>query len=202
MIHPTNDHDYVLKGSEILKTTLSFRLQREIPPPNTETHCDNSSIISRTLRNSRSLRDSDTSKIHYQAEDRVYKCMSSRELGEELTDVATQTDDGGRRRRMKLEYGNKRVELSREELSPPPSVTSSEGLDGVRTAVDFRPFNQTAGNECSSWRIKAYQRLMQLISCGLSDSIRCCNSIEHVRHKEFLRRLPFGRGVGHNKLRL
>lgn len=166
LIQPTNDHDYILKGSELPQTSLTVRSLQQT----NDTH--DSSTHSRRMKNqSWSSFENSTASSLKNNEYRVYKCESSRELGGKLADMSTQTEDKRRRSRsLREDYVNKSVELSREELSP-PSMTSSEGLDGVsRSGAVDRPsaVDLTAENECTSGRIKHSRvlNLMQLITCG------------------------------------
>ncbi|KAL3521046.1 hypothetical protein ACH5RR_019195 [Cinchona calisaya] len=199
LIHPTNDHDYILKGSELPQTSTTVRSLQQT----NETH--DSSAHSRRKKNQSwsSFDNSAAINSFKNNEYRVYKCESSRELGgSRQADMATQTDDKRRRRSMSLkeEHCNKSVELSREELSP-PSMTSSEGLDGVSgsVAVDRRAIvvHRTAENECNIGRIKPSRvfNLMQLITCGSSIAVKDHGSMKKKVKMGYLMGMKCGNTV-------
>ncbi|KAM7522235.1 hypothetical protein LguiA_012137 [Lonicera macranthoides] len=192
-IYPAHGQEYVLKGSELLDGALiskpvepissSFRLSS---PDNQKSAEDSDSpVITRRRNQSWSAID-----LH---EYKVYKAESPAEsAGRAAADASTQTDDKRRRRRAireieeennkeKIEerYRNESTELSRDEISPPPSDSSPETLESLMKAdgrlvirsgeVNDEPplTNQQVG------RMKASSVLMQLISCG-SISFRDC----------------------------
>lgn len=197
-IYPVDGGEYVLKGSEILETG-SKSLETSSPdfPPAGRNRPRNQSWGSIDLH-----------------EYKVYKAESTRE-----SDASTQTDDK-RRRRIRAAIKEEEIEdvgdgtvkeerdkvgqsteLSREEISPPPSDSSPETLESLikadgrlilaassstittslskasMQALDqddhqSRKVNQTAGN-CPSGKMKAPSVIMSLISCG-SLSFRDC----------------------------
>lgn len=130
---------------------------------------------------------------------KVYKTEPTSESNLKLAaDASTQTDDKRRRRRqVKVEdehvekhesqsqreispelSENQSVELSRDEISPPPSDSSPETLetlmkaDGRLILCPEENSNRTVENYPSG-RMKASTVLMQLISCG-SISFKDC----------------------------
>ncbi|XP_057979475.1 protein SOSEKI 5-like [Malania oleifera] len=182
IIHPVYGHEYVLKGSELLESSSSFRFYKPLPvqDPPLESNdygadCD-SPIIIRRRNQSWSSFDP--------REGKVYRAESSGDFAGKAADAATQTDDRRLRSRRAVRdedevYGNgNSTELSREDISPPPSSSSPEvssdvaNVDGVvnrsRVVVDESADirNQTAGSDRPSGRMKASAVLMQLISCG------------------------------------
>lgn len=147
---------------------------------------------------------------------KVYKTEPNSESFQRLAaDASTQTDDKRRRRRpVKVEeedeeknhcqesYENPSTELSREEISPPPSDSSPETLESLMKA-DGRLIlcsgssnddisHRTADNYPSG-RMKASTVLMQLISCG-SISFKDCGPA-NVKDQGFSL-------IGHYKTRL
>lgn len=129
---------------------------------------------------------------------KVYKTDSSSDSSAKAAaaDASTQTDEKHRRRRRAAreeEKGEKETEevhgesnptpsteLSREEISPPPSDSSPETLESLMKA-DGRLIISEAANanrtaeSFPSGRMKASAVLMQLISCG-SISFKDCGA--------------------------
>ncbi|RVX13880.1 hypothetical protein CK203_010284 [Vitis vinifera] len=108
---------------------------------------------------------------------KVYKDDPATEHAGKAMDAATQTEDKRRRRRTAIEEGKEAeyghststTELSREEISPPLSNTSSEEAPVGQSSVaapsaDIR--NQAAENDRPSGRMKASAVLKHLIRCG------------------------------------
>ncbi|CAK9179240.1 unnamed protein product [Ilex paraguariensis] len=174
LIHPINGHEYVLKGSELLLSSMSFRsyetassvMDKDLSGENFD------SSISARRRKNQSWSSIETPHYEY----RVHTAESSQELaGKVSADVGTQTGDEKRRRRRsgREEYEERKqsvTELNKEELSP-PSVSASESVEGVSGLRDVNGSESvrdpTVDNGCSgrSGRMKAYRTLMQLISC-------------------------------------
>lgn len=198
LIQPTNDRDYILKGSELLH---SSPIVRSLQPTKNDAH-DSSSYSRRKENRSWGSFDNSTASSFKNNEYRVYKCESSRELGGKLADMATQTEDKRRlSRSLREEYFNKSVELCREELSP-PSMPSSEGLDGVSgsRAVERCPGvddRRTAENGCTSGRIKPSRvlNLMHLITCGSSIAVKDRGSMKKKERRGYLMGVKFGSTV-------
>lgn len=150
---------------------------------------------------------------------KVYKTESVGEsAGKAAADASTQTDDKRHRRRVVREERDDKVqgqsqqevlqihsqstELSRGEISPPPSDSSPETLESLMKA-DGRLVICTNGASdeglhrtaevCPGGKMKASSVLMQLLSCG-SISFRDCGSTA-VRGEGFSL-------IGHYKARL
>ncbi|KAM7492077.1 hypothetical protein LguiA_034998 [Lonicera macranthoides] len=172
LIHPTNGHEYVLKGSELHQNSLSFISDTTASSTQTPPETNDSSQASNFPRTARRKNQSWSSFDNPQ-EYRVYKSESSRDLAGKFTDAATQTVEQRKRGLESAEHDNYRVELSRGELSPPPSNSSSEGLDGVSGSRDIDRSadtrDRTVSDEHPSGRMKASLVLKQLISCGSFD---------------------------------
>ncbi|XVF20121.1 hypothetical protein REPUB_Repub11eG0171000 [Reevesia pubescens] len=187
-IYPSHGQEYVLKGSEILDhsinpqsleiTSSSFRLPK---PPEFQSSENDHDLPSIRRRRNQSWSSID---LH---EYKVYKAESSSESTRRLAaaDASTQTDDMRRRRKpvvkeeieelesqsQELEQ-NQTTELSREEISPPPSDSSPETLESLmKTDGQLRLCNGGGSNEdnlnrtaesCPSGRMKASSVLMQL----------------------------------------
>lgn len=186
-IYPSQGQDYILKGSEILDHSAAAT-----PGPSEN---DSESPVVITRRRNQSWSSIDLNEY------RVYKSESLGDsAGKIAADASTQTDDKRRRRRAvreeeeeenngieieEAETGGERVphvtchnhstELSREEISPPPSDSSPETLGtlmkvdgrlGLRSSVPAKE-NLTA-DSCpgASGRMRASSVLLQLLSCG------------------------------------
>ncbi|KAK9283634.1 hypothetical protein L1049_011884 [Liquidambar formosana] len=134
-IHPYHGHEYVLKGSQLLETSLSFR-SYETVSPESQPETNNSGEGSRfpaTIRTRNQSWSSFDSREY-----RVYKTTKPAGdlAGKSEADAATQTGDERRQRETAAEedeglYGRATSELSREEISPPPSSCSTENLQPV-----------------------------------------------------------------------
>ena len=193
-IYPTQAQEYILKGSEILDHSPNPRpsetaSSRSLRPPSEETRkSDDESdfpVINRRRNQSWSSIDLN--------EYRVYKSESFGEsAGKVAADASTQTDEKRRRRRATreekaLELEGERIpqttELSRDEISPPPSDSSPETLEtlmkedgrlllGTSGTNKEENANLTADNYPSG-RMKASSVILQLLSCG-SMSFKDC----------------------------
>lgn len=192
-IYPAHGHEYVLKGSELLlndnsltRNALETASSRSLmPPPETQNSGDDSDFPTIVRRRNQSWSSID---LH---EYKVYKAESVGDsAGKAAADASTQTDDKRRRRRPLVreekEEGKahqetcqgQSTELSRDEISPPPSDSSPETLESLLMKADGRlALCATGGNEvagpdrtapgsCPSGRMKASAVLMQLLSCG------------------------------------
>ena len=136
LIFPAHGHEYVLKGS-VLESASSRSLR---PPPETQNSSGDSDFPVVVRRRNQSWSSID---LH---EYKVYKAESIGEsAGKAAADASTQTDDKRRRRRQAIReeeetvaepeekgqrpmYDGQSTELSREEISPPPSDSSPETL--------------------------------------------------------------------------
>ncbi|KAK1415592.1 hypothetical protein QVD17_31375 [Tagetes erecta] len=149
MIQPSNNHDYVLKGSELVQTLTSQN--------QSETYLTGSSCTSATAAEPKVVirrRNQSWSSFDNPHEYLVVKCESSRELaGKFAPDVATQTEDESLQEHVTAEVSM--VDIA----SSPPSNSSSEVMEGVN--------GDQHGN---SGRMKLSQVLMQLFTCGADQS--------------------------------
>ncbi|TMW82012.1 hypothetical protein EJD97_007065 [Solanum chilense] len=188
LIHPTNGQDYVLKGSEILETSISSRFcEISLPElqksPSSDENRDSSSSSSTTRRRrNQSWSSFENPQQEYRL---VYKCESGREIAGKFmsataaaADAATQTEE----KRRKEE--NKMTELSREDSSPsppPPSMSSSDGMDGADGSKRVSVGDRTAEIEFSSGRMSASRVVMHLITCGSSTSADNCSTVKSTK---------------------
>lgn len=186
--------EYVLKGSEVLDSCLisnprslletsSFRDPRSLNPDKNSGD-DIPAVINRRRNQSWSSIDLSEYKVYKATE-------SSAESTQRLAaDASTQTDDRRRRRKPAKEeieevkspvsYENQSTELSRDEISPPPSDSSPETLENLIKAdgrLILRPNESSTDlrtvESLSSGRMRASAVLMQLISCGTMSFKEC-----------------------------
>lgn len=218
-IYPAHGQEYVLKGSELLEGALVSKIDRQEnltskqqPPPETSKPGDVTDfpLVTRRKNQSWSAIDLHEYKV-------VYKADSSGELtGRAAADASTQTDEKRRRRRgvkeieeereenLLVNQTNHTTELSREEISPPPSDSSPETLESLMKA-DGKLIRHTGGrddltaNNHPSGRMKASTVLMQLLTCG-SISFKDCGPGYTKDHpgfsliSQYKPRLPRGGG--------
>ncbi|CAI9287965.1 unnamed protein product [Lactuca saligna] len=195
-IYPAHGQEYILKGSELFDVP-GVGAQFSSKSDENVSSISKRSSSSGTLKSidefdfsvGRSRRNQSWSAIDLH-EYKVYTGESS--AGRVAADASTQTEESLRRRRAMISeleeedkpnesyQDNASSELSRNEISPPPSDSSPETLESLMKSDDkliVRPetdsemistINPTAGN-----KIKAPSVLMQLISCG-SISFRDC----------------------------
>ncbi|GKU91888.1 hypothetical protein SLEP1_g5698 [Rubroshorea leprosula] len=154
-IYPSHGHDYILKGSQLLKTSLSLRSYETVSSTSSisiskfSSETNNSSSDSnfpsliRKKNYSWSTFDIDADKH------RVYTAKTSGEFSGNAMNASTQTDDNSHRKVGSEEDGQGGAEI------------------GDRTAENDRP----------SGRIRASAVLMQLIACG-SRSIKDSETAE------------------------
>ncbi|XP_076933325.1 protein SOSEKI 5-like [Bidens hawaiensis] len=160
-IYPAHGHEYILKGSELFE---GDKKPEEAPKPSDTLKSDDEFELSVTkTRRNQSWNSIDLNEY------KVYSGESS--AGRLAADASTQTDS---HRREIISY-NEITELSRNQISPPPSDSSTETLESLMKSeckLIVRPeteeVNPTGGN-----RLKASSVLMQLITCG-SISFRDC----------------------------
>ncbi|XP_062084883.1 protein SOSEKI 5 [Humulus lupulus] len=223
LICPAHGHEYVLKGSELLldlaaydpKVLESASSRSLRPPPETQNSGGDSDFPVVVRRRNQSWSSID---LH---EYKVYKAESIGEsAGKAAADASTQTDDKRRRRRQAIReedetaaepeekglrqmYESQSTELSREEISPPPSDSSPETLESLLKADGRLILAGNGVNEdgcpnrtseiCGGGKVKASSVLMQLLSCG-SVSFKDCGPNLVKDHGMSL--------IGHYKARL
>ncbi|RDY02917.1 Protein UPSTREAM OF FLC [Mucuna pruriens] len=221
-IYPTQGQDYILKGSEIVDHDAAAAAVRV-----DKSKEDSDSPVKITRRRNQSWSSIDLNEY------RVYKSESFGDsTGKIAADAATQTEDKRRRRRAAREEegeeiqekngieaemegervphvtchnNNHTTELSREEISPPPSDSSPETLETLMKAdgrLGLRSSESEKENltvdSCPSGRMRASSVLLQLLSCGAVSFKECgANSVKDqgfslVGH--YKSRMPRGAG--------
>ncbi|KAL5554791.1 hypothetical protein UlMin_042192 [Ulmus minor] len=151
-IYPCQGHEYILKGSQLLDTSLSFRSFETV----SSFSSNSSSIFSRETNSSsedfgapttnpnnniRRSKNQSWSSFDDLREYQVYKARTAGDLAGKAMDASTQTDEKARSRRTK------------EDCEGNGGFTE---VDGDRTVENARDFG----------RIKASTVLRQLIKCG------------------------------------
>ncbi|GAV76062.1 DUF966 domain-containing protein [Cephalotus follicularis] len=160
LIYPCNGNEYILKGSQLLETSLSFRsyekssawLSSSKNSSNTKISSEDSNfpIIIRRTHSWGTFNELDD-------EHKSYKVKTSGQFNTKALHVSTQTEDNGRQRRVvngeKGHGGNGNVELSREDISLPASNSSVSTLESLNGPADIR--DQAVENYRPSGRMKA-----------------------------------------------
>ncbi|XVF75383.1 hypothetical protein PTKIN_Ptkin13bG0183900 [Pterospermum kingtungense] len=192
-IYPSHGREYILKGSLLLETSLSFRSYETVSstsliskiPSETCSSGEDSNVPAKIRRKHHSW-----SEFKELDEDKMYKARSSREFSCKGNSVSTQIDDndinkarqgrvGGEEAEEHEKEGKRSViELIEQQPSRPSSNSNSEILKSLNMSADIRV--QTVENDRPSGRIKAAAVLMQLIACG-SRRAKDCDSIMEIK---------------------
>ncbi|KAL8115701.1 hypothetical protein AgCh_022267 [Apium graveolens] len=195
-IYPTHGNEYVLKGSHLLepsKSDNSLNSTTKKPPPE-YSKSENSNDLPAISRR----RNQSSSSIDLQEYKVIYTTESSGELSSRAADASTQTDDKNRRHRKTNEIEDQTtIELTRDEISPPPSESSPETLEtpeksiGKMTSCPGETRDDLTVNNQSSGRMKASMVLIQLVTCG---SMSFKTGENHTGLSQYKRGLPRGGG--------
>ncbi|CAA6654904.1 unnamed protein product [Spirodela intermedia] len=190
-IHPAHGHEYVLKGSELLQGSGAASSSISQGTSRATSATSSGSDKSLDFPEPAAGGDSDFPLLRRKknpwhsfelAEYKVYKAENTAEAAVKVAaDASTQTDERRQRRRSRgsggvpgPEEADPTTELSRDEISPPPSSSSPDTLETLiradvlaATAVsgDGDPERAAAGAHASG-RTRASAMLMHLISCG------------------------------------
>ncbi|XP_027364828.1 uncharacterized protein LOC113871934 [Abrus precatorius] len=170
-IYPSSGHEYVLKGTQLIETSLSFQSYVATSTPSSKSSTEtNSSSTDADSPTTMKLWNQSFSSCDY----KLYKAKTCREIGGKATNASTQTEDKSRER-IKMDQveeceGNDAREFSENGgslLFAISSVGASEGsLEGCASA-DIR--SQRVENERPSGRMKASEVLMQFIRFEVHD---------------------------------
>lgn len=168
-IYPCRGNEYILKGSQLLDKSISFRsYETALSSANTNSSETSSSssedsnfpaIVRRKNRSWSSLNELNGHEI--------YKGM----IG---INASTQTNDHKRERIINSEeVGYNRdgiADLSREQISPPQSRLCEQSIESLKDCIEADASadvpHQSAGKDIPSGRMKAAPIFMQLIACG------------------------------------
>lgn len=186
-IYPCHGHEYILKGSLLLETSLSFRSYETISLSTSKSSSEKNG----------SIEDSDSPVIRRKnhswttfndlEEHKVYKAKTTGEFASKGANVSTQTDDN---RRVKVDaqevehQGPGNAMLSRGEVSPMlVSKSCSSVHESLKRSIEGHssPDNsyQMAANDHLNARMKASKILMKLIGCGskrFKQELMVCNA--------------------------
>lgn len=184
LIYPCHRHEYVLKGSQLLETSLSFRSYETVSSStsNISSETKSSSIDSDAQVLPRKKNPS-WSSFEELREYQFYKAKTGGEFAGKGTNAATQTEDKGRQRRKDREEvqeceGTAVTKPSGEEVSLAFSKSGFGGLGSLETSSKVEGSaatrNQTLESDRPSGRLKPATVLMQLIRCG-SQRIKDCD---------------------------
>lgn len=211
-IYPAHGQEYVLKGSELVDgaTTLTSQSEEELefsssksPVPEVRKLNQDREFPAVSRRRNQSWCSAD-----------FHEYRVNESSGKPAADASTQTDDRRRRRREigiveeEIEQTQSHsTELSRGEISPPPSDSSPETLETLmkadgRVIVRSETVNedQTANNNQSSGKNRGSSVLMQLLSCG-SMSFKDCGPAGYGKDhglsliSHYKSRVPRGQGL-------
>lgn len=174
LIYPSGGHEYVLKGTQMVEASLSFRSFETISTSSSKssTEANNSSMDADSPATIKGRSQSFNSSDY-----KFYRAKTCEEFAGKATNASTQTEEK-RRERIKWEkveecddareLGEHENENENENEGSFRFSSSSFGalegsLKGYESA-DIR--NQRVENERPSGRIKASEVLMQFIRCG------------------------------------
>ena len=178
VIQPTQGAEYVLKGSELLHGDGGAAAGCSHATSAASSGSDKSSNFSES-QFSPLRRNKKPWHSFELAEYKVFKAESTDDSSVKAADASTQTDER-RQWRMAIQREEQirssvpdHEELSREEISPPPSSSSPDTLETLIRAdviaaaggLSLRDQEHGTGNH-SNVRTRASQMLMHLISCG------------------------------------
>ncbi|CAM0885605.1 unnamed protein product [Alopecurus aequalis] len=178
-VHPANGNEYVLKGSELLVLPQLLLRPRDASASSSSSSssCQGTDNKRMPHAGSRAARRKNWSSFDL-GEYRV--AAVSRGADTLAADAATQTDErrGRRRNTPRPEQEAARTELGSDEISPPPSSSSTDTLETLiqhdarlaavaapRPAEVYAERREDVG-VISGGRMRASAVLMQLISCG------------------------------------
>ncbi|KAE9618562.1 hypothetical protein Lal_00047880 [Lupinus albus] len=168
-IYPSSGHEYILKGTQVIKTCLSFRSYETISTSSSsETKNSSMDAHSTTTTIKEGIKNRSISSCDY----KLYNATISEELARKGANASTQTEEKGRKREQVEECeGNNAREFSESERSLPFYSSSFRVLEESLESSDYESAdirNQMVENELPSGRVKASAVLKQLISCGSS----------------------------------
>ncbi|BAT93608.1 hypothetical protein HKW66_Vig0199120 [Vigna angularis] len=167
-IYPSGSHEYVLKGTQMIEASLSFRSCETISTSSSKssTEANNSSMDADSPATVKGRSQSFNSSDY-----KFYRAKTCEEFAGKATNASTQTEEK-RRERIKWEKveeckGTDDARVGENEGSLRFSSSSFGALEGSLKGYDSADIrNQRVENERPSGRIKASEVLMQFIRCG------------------------------------
>ena len=201
-IHPTQGQDYILKGSEIVEHNVTGagarvnKSEEESNSPVAITRRRNQSWSSIDMNEYRGYKSESFggsaerigADAATQTEEKLRRRRAARE--EEVVEIQEKNDrrieagmEGERVPHVTCDdndSNNHTTELSRDEISPPPSDSSPETLETLMNAdgrLGLRSSESQKDNltveSCPSGRMRASSVLLQLLSCGAVSFKEC-----------------------------
>ncbi|KAG2723682.1 hypothetical protein I3760_02G180800 [Carya illinoinensis] len=168
VIYPCHGHEYILKGSQLLETSLSFRSYERASSSSSTSKIStetNSSSVDSNVPAILRKKNRSWSSFEDLREYQVYKAKTAAEFAEKAANAATQTEDHKERPRGKdIEEmgGSGETKPSAEE-----SKSSLEKCSKINDNGSADLGNPTVEHgRLPSGRMKASTVLMQLIGCG------------------------------------
>ncbi|XP_065872093.1 protein SOSEKI 5-like [Euphorbia lathyris] len=169
LIHPIHGQDYILKGSLLLETCLSFRSTDSASSTSRSrshsSETNNSSSEDTNSPPARRTNSSWSSSDGINGENKVYKAKTSSELSRTGSNVSTQTT-GDVIRRVESEIGEAKAEevsivnLSRKEMNEPILKSTQVHNSGNNVRYEKVLREQHRG------KMKDSNLVMKLIGCG------------------------------------
>ncbi|KAJ6717835.1 PROTEIN UPSTREAM OF FLC-LIKE ISOFORM X1 [Salix purpurea] len=176
-IQPCHGHEYILKGSLLLESSLSLRSQSTTSSRTSKVFSDiiinssegsNSPVNRRTSRSWTTFDEVDEYKVHRAKITGEIASMGASNVSKHTIDRRRVNIDGNE------ELGHEllaAIEPSREESSKLSLKSSSKALERLETSVEANSSSgtltcQTVGNDCPSGRMKPSMVMMKLIGCG------------------------------------
>lgn len=155
LIYPCQGQDYILKGSLLLETSLSFRSNDSISSSTSRRSSEMNSSSIEDSNSPVSRRKKHSCSVDVNDEHRIYKAKTSGELTRNGSNVSTQTDD------------NQVIEMEAEGLSTKSSSKASGNLDSSAEAYRSRKIrNQKVGRDHDNLKMNERKLVMKLIGCG------------------------------------
>lgn len=164
-IYPSSGHEYVLKGTQLIEPSLSFRSYETMSTPSSKSSTETNNSCSTDIADSPA-----TTMKGSRRDYRLYKAKTCREFAGKAANASTQTEEKGWQRMEREEQaeeceGNDDARKFGENMGSLSFSTSSFGsLEGCGSA-DIR--NQKIESERPSGRMRASEVLMQFIRCRI-----------------------------------
>ncbi|OMO96952.1 hypothetical protein COLO4_14945 [Corchorus olitorius] len=183
----SSGREYILKGSQLLETSLSSRSYETVTSTSSSSKNSSETYSSSEDSNVPAIirrKHHSWSEFKELDEQKIYKARTSKEFSSKGSSVSTQTGENSRQRRLGSEEtkeqereGNQSiVDLIGPQASRLSSFSTSEVPKSLKISADIR--DQSADNDRPSGRIKASAVIIQLIACG-SRRAKHFESMEH-----------------------
>ncbi|OMO58898.1 hypothetical protein CCACVL1_25275 [Corchorus capsularis] len=186
-IYPCQGREYILKGSQLLETSLSSRSYETVTSTSSSSKNSSETYSSSEDSNVPAIirrKHHSWSEFKELDEQKIYKARTSKEFSSKGSSVSTQTGENSRQRRLGSEEtkeqereGNQSiVDLIGQQASRLSSFSTSDVPKSLKISADIR--DQSVESDRPSGRIKASAVIIQLIACG-SRRAKHFESMEH-----------------------